>query len=203
MKYLMAVILSLTLLLGGCGGGHEDAWNSEDIGGMMPDLKFQLTDENDQSVTEQAFKGKIALMYFGYTHCPDVCPTTLSILTRALKTLGPEKADKVRILFVSVDPARDTPALLKRYTDAFSPRVVGLTGTRDQLDALSKRYRVSYRYGDPDEAGNYEVYHSSAVFVFDGSGEVRLLIQQADVGDIAADMERLVDGAQLGGGPVG
>ncbi len=108
----------------------------------------------------------MVLLYFGYTHCPDVCPTTLSLLSHAVTALGTD-AGQVRILFVSVDPARDTLAQLKTYAAAFGPEVVGLRGSEAELKALTKRYRVSYGYGKPDARGDYEVSHSSAVYVFD------------------------------------
>lgn len=192
-RVLCALFLGLTLVLSGCNKS-EAPWHGENITGVMPNLAFQLTDENGQTVTAQNFLGKVTLLYFGYTHCPDVCPTTLSTLAHALKAMDSKKADEVRVLFVSVDPKRDTPELLKSYTNAFAPQVIGLTGDPQQLDALSKRYRVSYGYGKPDQNGNYEVYHSSAIFVFDGTGKIRLLSKDSNgSANIAQDLTRLVD----------
>lgn len=192
-RILCSVLLGLTLILSGCNKS-EAPWHGENITGVMPKLEFQLTDENGQPVTAQNFLGKVTLLYFGYTHCPDICPTTLSTLAHALKAMDPKKADDVRVLFVSVDPKRDTPELLKSYTNAFAPQMVGLTGDPKQLAALSKRYRVSYGYGKPDQNGNYEVYHSSAIFVFDGTGKIRLLSKDSNgSANIAEDLTRLVD----------
>jgi protein SCO1/2 len=121
-----------------------------------------------------------------------VCPTTLSLLSHAVKALG-TSADQVRILFVSVDPARDTLAQLKTYAAAFGPEVVGLRGSADELEAVTKRYRVSYGYGKPDSRVAYEVSHSSAVYVFDREGEIRLLIGSTDSApSITGDLQRLL-----------
>jgi protein SCO1/2 len=185
-------VLLLVSLLAACG--HNDPpWGLRDISGLMPPLDFTLTAASDgTTVHGNDFRGKLALLYFGYTHCPDVCPTTLSRLSHAIAALG-TSAGQVRILFVSVDPARDTLAQLKTYAAAFGPEVVGLHGSAAELKALTKRYRVTYGYGKPDANGDYEVSHSSAVFVFDREGKIRLLIGSTDdVPVITGDLQRLL-----------
>lgn len=187
---IVAVLVGLALLAAGCS--DPQPWKTKDISGLMPDLSFHLTDDTGQSVRAKDYRGKVVLMYFGYTHCPDVCPTTLARLSQAIDQLG-SRARDVRVLFVTVDPARDHLAVLKRYANAFGPDFVGMRGTDDALRALTKRYRVTYGRGKPDADGNYEVSHSSAVFVFDGSGKVRLMVRQQDAPDaIAADLKRLL-----------
>ncbi len=186
----IAALVVLAALAAGCGDSHP--WKTKDISGLMPDLSFTLTNDNGQQVSAKDYRGKVVLMYFGYTHCPDVCPTTLARLSQAIDQLG-DAADRVRVLFVTVDPARDKLPVLKSYTAAFGPQFVGLRGDDDALKALTKRYRVTYGRGKPDDDGNYEVSHSSAVFVFDGAGKVRLMMRQQDApDDIAADLKRLV-----------
>jgi protein SCO1 len=184
--------LLLMGLLAGCGHSAPP-WGLRDITGLMPPLDFSLTETSDGArVHGKDFQGHVVLLYFGYTHCPDVCPTTLSHLGRAVAALGPQ-AEQVRILFVSVDPARDTLAQLKAYVATFGPQVVGLRGSQDEIKALTKRYRVSYGYGKPDTHGDYEVSHSSAVYVFDREGEVRLLADStAESGVITGDLKRLL-----------
>ncbi len=178
------------LLLAACGGPEH--WSTKNITGVMPDLKYTLTNENGKTVHADAYKGKVRLLYFGYTHCPDICPITLGTIGRALKKLGP-RADAVRVLFVSVDPKRDDPATLKKYTAAFGRQFVGLTGTQQQLHKLVKRYRVSYSYQKPDKHGNYTVNHSAAIFVFDRDGNVRLLMNRTDGAKaMAHDLGQLV-----------
>jgi protein SCO1/2 len=185
-------VLLLAGLLTACGQSAPP-WGLRDISGLMPSLDFTLTASGDGApVHGENFRGKVVLLYFGYTHCPDVCPTTLSLLSRAVSALG-ASADQVRVLFVSVDPARDTLDQLKTYAAAFGPEVVGLRGSEAGLKALTKRYRVSYGYGKPDARGAYEVSHSSAVYVFDREGEIRLLIGSTDSAPvITGDLQRLL-----------
>ena len=185
-------VLLLAGLLTACGQSAPP-WGLRDISGLMPSLDFTLTASSDgATVHGEDFRGKVVLLYFGYTHCPDVCPTTLSLLSRAVSALG-ASADQVRVLFVSVDPARDTLDQLKTYAAAFGPEFVGLRGSEAELKTFTKRYRVSYGYGKPDARGAYEVSHSSAVYVFDREGEIRLLIGSTDsAAVITGDLQRLL-----------
>src|SRR6516225_2251421 len=151
------------------------AWHSTDISSALPEVSFAMTRASDgKEVSGADYKGKVTLLYFGYTFCPDICPTTLLNLTMVLKKLG-RLADDVRVLFVTVDPNRDTLQTLKQYTSAFAPQIDGLRGTADQLAELAKRYRVAYSVKPETRDHPYEVTHSSAVYVFDRSGQVRLL----------------------------
>ncbi len=188
------VCTGLLVIMGiaGCGRTASPPWNLLNITGHMPALEFTLTRDDGQSVTQKSYLGEPVLLYFGYTHCLDVCPITLADLATALRQLGPD-ANQVRVLFVSVDPARDTPAVLKSYVNHFGPWFVGLTGTQAQLAALTQRLRVAYQLGEPDAHGDYEVYHSSVVFIFDRQGNARLLANQSDKPElIATDLKRLL-----------
>jgi len=181
----------LGLLLSGCG--QDQKWKLIDLAGIMPPLEFTLHDDQGQPVTADKYKGKIVMLYFGYTHCPDVCPTTLLRIAHTLKKLDRQEADKVQPLFVSVDPARDTPKVLQEYTKAFSTGIAGLSGDQKSLRKLTKRYRVTYGLGKPDANGNYEVTHSSAIFIFDKKGETRLMARSDDSADaIAHDLKELI-----------
>lgn len=183
---------SAIALIGLTACQQQEPWSLDNITGLMPKLEFNLTNDNGQAVTADAYHGKLALLYFGYTHCPDVCPTTLATLSQAVRGLGAD-ADKVRVLFVSVDPARDTAQVLKSYVAAFSPEFVGLRGNEAALDALTRRYRVVYSLDKPDAQGNYAVNHSSAVFIFDGSGRARLLASSSSKApEITRDLHRLL-----------
>lgn len=170
---LLLLPLAGALLLGGC---HRDTlpFKLTNISGHMPDLQFQLTDDNGKSVSAADYRGKVVLLYFGYTHCPDVCPLTLAQLHVVLQKLG-KPADDARILFVSVDPARDTPEVMHAYVNAFDKRAVGLTGSPGAIEALSKRYRSAFTREPSSKDGNYEVTHSSAIYVFDRDGHARVL----------------------------
>ncbi|MBI1394931.1 MAG: redoxin domain-containing protein [Betaproteobacteria bacterium] len=191
---LLAITVACALGVTGCSKDPMK-WDLVNITGIMEPLAFSLTDDHGQAVTQDDYRGKVALLYFGYTHCPDVCPTTLARLSQALSTMGSD-ADKVRVLFVTVDPKRDTADLLKTYTDSFGPQFVGLrTDDLDRLKAFNKRYRVTFGYGKPDADGNYEVSHSSAVFIFDQQGKARLIAEATDdVPAIAHDLKQLVSG---------
>lgn len=155
--------------------GSAKAWNSTDVTGVLPPLSFTMTRASDgKTVTAADFKGRIVLLYFGYTFCPDVCPTTLLSITDMLKKLG-KKADEVRVLFVTVDPNRDTLPVLKQYTEAFASQVVGLRGTPNELADLAKRYRASYSVTPAHDGKPYEVTHGAAVYVFNRDGNIKLL----------------------------
>lgn len=172
------------LLLAGCS---KPAWHMTDISGAMPRLAFHMT-TGGKPVTAEAFRGKVVALYFGYTHCPDVCPATLANLA---DILGRVKSPDVRVLFVTVDPERDTDAVLADYAKAFSPQVVGLRGGANELAALARTYRVAYSVtkGPP-----YEVTHSNAVFFFDRDGKARLVTTDtADTAAMAEDVKRLLD----------
>lgn len=182
---------ALFVLLAGCT--ESKPWALRDISGLLPDLDFQLTRASDgRTVTEADYAGKVTVLFFGYTSCPDICPMTLAKFSQALQSMGPA-ADAVRVLFVSVDPERDTLEDLRRYVNAFGKRIVGLRGSLPVLRELTKRYRVTFGYGEPNEQGWYKVSHSSAAYIFDREGDIRLLAGLDDSIDaIASGLKRLV-----------
>ncbi len=183
----------LALLLGAAGCAERPRWRLKDVSGVVAPLELELSDDRGRQVSEADFRGKVVMLFFGYLSCPDVCPATLVRLSEAVRRLG-ERAGEVRVLFVSVDPRRDTLAALRAYVAAFAPQVVGLRGEEPVLRRLTRRYRVTYGYGEPDEDGFYLVSHSSAVFIFDRQGRARLLATSGDpVEAIAADLRRLVE----------
>jgi len=191
---LFALSTALALgLLAGCTH-NEEPWHLTNVTGHLPDLDFSLTGDDGKPLTGESFKGDTALVYFGYTHCPDVCPETMARLMQVLAKLGPQ-AQKVRILFITVDPARDTPKALHDSVGAFdAEHAVGLTGSDRQIETLARHYRVAYQMEKRDPNGNYEVTHSSAVYVFDAQGHARLLATDHDSPDvIAADLRRIMN----------
>lgn len=182
----------MTLALSACSGAKPE-WQLSDVRGHLPDLEFNLTDDTGKLVDASHFAGKINLLYFGYTHCPDVCPLTLTHLHVVLQRLGAQ-ADRVHVLFISVDPARDTPALLHQYVNAFDPRVTGLTGTPAQIAAIAKRSRAAFNRDSAKPDGSYDVSHSSGIYVFDPSGHARLLATSADsIDEIVHDLHILLE----------
>lgn len=190
MRLRVLLVLVLMLPLAACTPKQQ--WDLTSVRGHMPDLQFSLVNDNGQPVTAADFRGKVVLMYFGYTHCPDVCPLTLTHLHMTMQHLG-AAADDVRILFVSVDPARDTPDVLHPYVQAFDPRVVGLTGPMKALKALAKRYRVAFNNETPKANGGYDVTHSSGIFIFDRQGKIQVLATSADsVASITHDVAQII-----------
>ena len=142
--------------------GEPGSRRASDVGGP-----FRLTGQSGEVVTEANFAGKPFLVFFGFTHCPDVCPTTLFEMSETFRRLGPD-AD-TRALFISVDPERDTPETLKQYLSNFDPRIVGLTGTRAQIDAVTKTYKA-YAKKVPLAGGGYTMDHSAVVYLMDREG---------------------------------
>jgi protein SCO1/2 len=154
---------------------------------------FSLVDGDGKPVTDRTWRGKYMLVYFGYTFCPDVCPTTLSAVADALDKLGP-KAARIQTLFITVDPKRDTPPVVKQYAAAFSPEMIGLTGSAAQIAAVAKAYRVYYaehRTGPgPDD---YSMDHSSVLYLMGPDGRFLAPVRADQTGaEIAAVLAKLV-----------
>ena len=169
------------------------AWNASDVTGMMPDLEFTLTGPDGTAVDARSLQGKPALIFFGFTSCPDVCPTTLTQLSVVIKKLGPQ-ANDIQIVLVSVDPGRDTPEVMKTYTASFGPWLLGLTGSEEALTRLRKAYGVYAAMESSDSKGTYNVMHSAAVFAFDAKGRARLLISDVQNSDaVVSDLIQLID----------
>ncbi len=171
------------LALFGCS---KPAWHMTDISGAMPRLDFHMSSAG-KPVSAADFRGKVVALYFGYSHCPDVCPATLANVADVVARVN---SPDVTVLFVTVDPYRDTDAVMADYAKAFSPQVVGLRGTENQLASLARTYRVAYslKKGPP-----YEVTHSNAVFFFDRDGKARLVTTDTgNAGAIAENVKRLL-----------
>ncbi|MBU6298588.1 MAG: SCO family protein [Alphaproteobacteria bacterium] len=192
MRRALACVL-LAVALTSCSQSKKP-WYGSDITGVMPKLSFAMVRANDdRQVTANDYLDRIVLLYFGYTNCPDICPTTLANLSDMLQKLGPE-ANKVRVLFVTVDPNRDTLPVLKKYVAAFAPQMDGLRGTPNAIAALARRYRVAYSVTPAGPRHPYTVTHSSAVFLFDTAGRARLVtLSTDDSNGLANDVRRLLN----------
>ena len=192
---LRGLFLSLLVLgLLACnGGGGKSEFRGTDITGADFGRKLSLTDHNGRHVTLETFRGKLVVLFFGYTHCPDVCPTTLSDLAQAFKLMAPEDVAKVQVLFVTVDPERDTPQVLKAYVPYFHPSFLGLYGTPAETAATAKEFRITYRKHVEPGASDYLVDHSAGSYVLDANGRMRLYLPFGDVPkDIAHDLTTLL-----------
>jgi protein SCO1/2 len=188
---IKALTLLAVLMLTAC---HETpVWRGQDVTGLMPDLGFELTDSNGQRVRTESMLGRANLLYFGFTNCPDICPATLGQIKVALEALGPEAAG-VKVFLVSVDPERDTPAALSRYTAAFGPWLHGFTGSKAELKAMNNAFKVDFLAQEPNLSGQYDVMHSNRVFGFDASGRCRVLMPNtANTAATLADLRQLLD----------
>jgi protein SCO1/2 len=181
---VLALLAVLTVgLLPAPAASQAMAEAASEIGGP-----FTLVDQNGRTVTEADFRGNWLLVYFGYTHCPDSCPTALSNMAAAISDLDPAKRAKVRALFISVDPERDTPAVMKDYIDAFdNTGIVGLTGTTEQVSAAEAAYRVrAQRYGRKE--GDYAMSHTSAIHIMDPAGHFVALARPEQIAERLAEI---------------
>ena len=186
----LAVLAGIAVLAGWWPGA------SSPPPGMAIGGPFTLTDGAGKTVTDRSFRGKYMLVYFGYTFCPDVCPTTLTQVADALDKLG-ARADQVQPLFITVDPARDTPLVVGQYAAAFGPRLDGLTGTAEQIATVAKEYRVYYApHRTGPNPGDYTMDHSSILYLMDPQGRFDGIIRADESADaMAADLSKLVGGA--------
>lgn len=192
MKTLSTLILSITLLLAACS--QPVVFRSTDITGVDWGKSLALTDHNGEPRQLTDFKGKAILLFFGYTQCPDVCPTTLLAMREALNRLG-EDAKRVQVLFVTLDPTRDTAQLLSEYVTAFDPGFIGLHGDEATIAAAAKEFKVFYAKQAGSTPDSYTVDHSTGSFVFDPQGRLRLLVRHGENPDsVASDLKLLLAG---------
>lgn len=195
-KALFSFVLPLLTLLGGCnmGTGGNAATETDSQRGALSGARiggsFTLTDQDGKSVRWEDFKGRYRLIYFGYSYCPDVCPVDLQHIMQAFSRLEkaePALAAKIQPIFISVDPDRDTPAVLKTYVAAFHPRLIGLTGTPEQIAKVAKDFVVLYNREEAGGSSEYLVSHSRTPYLFDPDGAPVALIPVDDPGSPDTD----------------
>jgi protein SCO1/2 len=202
--FLSAALTATALLLSGCGDKSADGgsqmmlspasspFKNTDVTGLNYAKDFALTDHNGQRRTLADFKGKAVVVFFGFTQCPDVCPTTLAEMAGVMESLGPQ-ADRVQMLFVTVDPERDTPELLAKYVPAFDSRFLGLTGSLAEVEQMAKEFKVFFQKVPGKTPGSYTMDHTSGSFVFDPQGRVRLFIRHGQGPEpVAHDLKLLL-----------
>ena len=188
MKALLGVWVAVLVVAASWIGW--DAWrgNQPAIGGP-----FTLADQDDRPFSSDQLKGKPTLIYFGYTFCPDVCPTSLLLMENAIARLGPEAAKKVNLVFITIDPERDTAQLLKGYVPNFGPTFIGLTGTPQQIADVARAYRVYYQKVPGKDGGPYLMDHSSILYLLDRNGRfVTHFTHDAKAEAIAAAVGKLL-----------
>ncbi|MGH8780804.1 SCO family protein [Paraburkholderia sp.] len=191
---LVACALGGVALVSGCGKQPPAFENLDITGNTQFGSDFSLPDTDGKVRTLADYKGKAVVLFFGYTHCPDVCPTTMAELSQALQQLGPDAAKRVQVLFVTVDPQRDTPSLLGQYVAAFNPSFVGLHPTDAQLVKITKDFRVYYAKVPGKTPDSYTMDHTAASYVFDPSGKLRLFARDGQgAGPWVHDLKLLLD----------
>lgn len=194
-KHCFRPVLALlaSFILACCtGGGAEPPLKGAAIGGH-----FTLTGPNGKKASDTNFRGKYPIYYFGFTNCPDVCPTDLAQIGQALRSFekaDPARAARVQPFFITVDPERDSPAVVARYVEAFHPRLIGLTGTPDEIAAMAKAFAVYYSKQPVEGAGGYTMNHSRITYLFGPKGEpIAILPTEKGAAAIAAELDRWVE----------
>ncbi|HEX5092566.1 MAG TPA: SCO family protein [Burkholderiales bacterium] len=186
-----SVAFLAVLALAACDG-QAPKFRSTDITGADYGKQLALADHTGKARRLEDFRGKAVVLFFGFTHCPDVCPTTLADMAQVMRQLGP-LADRVQVLFVTVDPERDTQAALASYVTAFDPRFLGLRGDAEATRAAAKEFKVYYEKRPGKTPGEYTVDHSAQTYVFDPQGRLRLYVRHERIGeDLAPDLRTLL-----------
>jgi protein SCO1/2 len=194
--YQAIALLALALLLAACdkADAPQQKFSAVDITGSPWGKDFQLTDHNGQPRSVADFQGKAVVLFFGYTNCPDMCPMTMYKLATAMEKLGKD-AERVQVVFVTLDPKRDTPEILKKYASAFHPTFLGMYADEQTTQETAKDFKIFYQHQKPDANGFYTVDHMGPSFVFDPQGRLRLFIADQHSADmIAQDLRTLLKG---------
>lgn len=175
--------------------GKNPSFHSTDVSGSDLGTDLSLTDFNGQPRTLQDFKGKVLVVFFGFVQCPDVCPTTLAEFVQVRDSLGKD-GDRVQVAFVTVDPERDTPEVLRQYVTQFDPSFIGLRGDADATARVAKSFKVFYAKVPGKEPGSYTMDHTAGSYVFDPEGKVRLFVRYGTGAQaLASDIKTLLAGA--------
>lgn len=184
------IALLIALILGACSS------SSPPLEGASMGGPFTLTDQNGHRVSDRDFAGKYRLIYFGYTFCPDVCPVDMQVIGAGLRRFEAQdaaRAARVQPIFISVDPARDTPAVLHQFVAAFHPRMIGLTGSEAEIAQVAREYRVFYQRGEPSPGGGYMVNHTRMAVLYGPAGQPLAIIPHDQGPDaVAAELGRWV-----------
>jgi protein SCO1/2 len=187
---LLRSLLVLVVALAGCGGSGGQ-FKNVDITGADYGKDFTLVDHTGRTRTLADFRGKAVVMFFGYTHCPDVCPTTMAELKMVKEQLG-QDGGRVQVLFVTVDPERDTQQVLAQYVPAFDPGFIGLRGDSAATAKVAKEFKVFYQKVPGSRPDNYSVDHTAGSYVFDPQGRLRLFVRHGNAADLASDLRALL-----------
>jgi protein SCO1/2 len=192
MKILLPLIVAAGILVSACS--EPAKFNSTDITGVDWGKDFALADPTGKTRRIADFQGKAVVVFFGYTQCPDVCPTTLAAMRDTLKLMGPD-AQRVQVLFITLDPARDTPQLLGQYVPWFEPSFLGLWGDEKTVAAVAQDFKIFYAKQPGKEPGSYAIDHAASSYIFDPQGRLRLTVRHGETPErVAADLKLVLAG---------
>ncbi len=193
MKLKYFFIALFLMFIAACKPTADQAgFSATDISGADFAKTFNLTDHTGKARTLEDFNGKVVALFFGYTHCPDVCPTTMTDLKQSMKLLG-DDADEVQVLFITLDPERDTQDLLAQYVPGFDARFIGLYGTPEQTTAVSKEFKIFAAKVENSGKSGYTIDHSAGLYLYDKAGKIRLYVDYGTKPEaLAADIKKLL-----------
>jgi protein SCO1 len=191
MKKIVLLFLILICLVS-CQNSNQQTFVGKDISSVRMDTAFSLKDFNGRIRTLEDFKGKVVVLFFGFTHCPDICPTTLTDLKKTMVLLK-DKASAVQVIFITLDPARDTEDVLKKFIPTFNSSFLGLTGTESDIDKVANQLKIfNKKVNDGSKAG-YTIDHSAGLYVIDKKGSIKLHISNGQKPeDLASDLAKLI-----------
>ena len=188
----IALLFLIFICLVSCQKTHDESFAGTDISSVHMDTSFKLRDFNGRTRTLEDFKGKVVVLFFGFTHCPDICPTTMTDLKKTMNLLK-DKASGVQVIFITLDPARDTEDVLKKFIPTFNSSFLGLTGSESEIDKVTTQFKIFYKKVNDGSKAGYTIDHSAGLYVIDKNGSVKLHISNGEKPeDIASDLKKLI-----------
>ena len=188
----IALLCLIFICLVSCQKIQDQSFVGTDISSAHMDTSFKLRDFNGRLRTLEDFRGKVVVLFFGFTHCPDICPTTMTDLKKTMNLLK-EKASGIQVIFITLDPARDTEDVLKKFIPTFNSSFLGLTGSESEIDKVTTQFKIFYKKVNDGSKAGYTIDHSAGLYVIDKNGSVKLHISNGEKPeDIASDLEKLI-----------
>jgi protein SCO1/2 len=188
----IAVLFLIFICLVSCQKAHDESFKATDISSASMNTSFKLRDFNGHIRTLEDFKGKVVVLFFGFTHCPDICPTTMIDLKKTMNLLK-DKSSSVQVIFITLDPARDTEEVLKKFIPTFNSTFLGLTGSESEIDKVATQFKIFYEKVNNGSKAGYTIDHSAGLYVIDKNGNIKLHISNGEKPeDIASDLAKLI-----------
>jgi len=188
----IALLFLIFICLVSCQKTHDERFAGTDISSVHMDTSFKLRDFNGRTRTLEDFKGKVVLLFFGFTHCPDICPTTMIDLKKTMALLK-DKASAVQVVFITLDPARDTEAVLKKFIPAFNDSFIGLTGSEADIDKVASQFKIFHKKVNDGSKAGYTIDHSAGLYIINKDGKVKLhMSNEQKPEEMASDLAKLI-----------